>query len=196
MQAEQGSQLTNVIIGAAAVALGSFLTFLGGVINNWFASRRETKQWLRQQNADRDKRRHEEKKAEKERRREVYLKSLTCLTSLMFAHEDEAELQPEELRKRVEESLQWLNQLSLPYRVDENPQVSRFHTKMEDFISAPLDYVSGMKTAVTDLAMTDTALFPNAPKKSIKRYQRQEIYRTRKQLPFKWQWIKTFENNK
>src|SRR5688572_196282 len=113
MQAEQPSQLTNVIIGAAAVALGSFLTFLGGVINSWLTSRRETKQWLRQQNADRDKRRHEEKKAERERRREVYLKSLTSLTGLMYAHSDEVELPQEELRKRVEEALTWLNQLSL-----------------------------------------------------------------------------------
>lgn len=95
MQAEQPSQLTNVIIGAAAVALGSFLTFLGGVINSWLTSRREAKQWLRQQDADRDKRRHEEKKTERERRREVYLNSLTSLTSLMSLSADETEIPPE-----------------------------------------------------------------------------------------------------
>jgi hypothetical protein len=168
MQAEKDSQLMNVIIGAAAVALGSFLTFLGGVINNWFASRRETKQWLRQQNADQNKRRHEERKAERERRREIYLNSLTCLTSLRSANEDETPLPPEELRKRVEETLKWLNQLSLPYRVNESEQVSKFHTQLELFIDNPLSEASDMKAVVTELAMTDRTLFPSGPKEEPK----------------------------
>lgn len=61
-----------------------------------------------------------------------------------------------------------MNQLSLPYRVDENREVASFHVNLEDFIRSPLQYASEMKTAVTDLAMTDRALFPNAPKEPEK----------------------------
>lgn len=168
MQAEQGSQLTGVIIGAAIAAFVALVGHIVTLLSTWHTSKRETDQWNRQQIADRDKRRHEEKKAERERRREVYLKSLNCLTSLMHLQADGTELEPEELRKRVDESLTWLNQLSLPYRVDENIQVSRFHSKLASFIEEPMSYVSGMKTAVTDLAMTDKTLFPNAPKEPEK----------------------------
>jgi hypothetical protein len=163
MQAEQGSQLTGVIIGASIAAFVALVGHVVNVFNTWLTSKKETEQWRRQQNADRDKRRHEEKKADRERRREIYLNSLTCLTQLMSANEGKTPLPPEELRKRVEETLKWLNLLSLPYRVDENAKVEVFHVRLEEFIGSPLGNAGEMKEAVADLAMTDKTLFPNAP---------------------------------
>lgn len=167
MQAEQTSQITGVLIGAGVVALGSVLTFLGTVLNNWFTARREVKQWERQQDADRDQRRHEEKKAERERRREIYENSLTYLTRLMTALENDDEFPAEQIRERVEESVKWLNLLSLPFRVNENQEVANFHSTFENFIAAPVNYVGDMKAAVTGLASTDSILFPNPPKEIV-----------------------------
>lgn len=76
----------------------------------------------------------------------------------------EGDLTSEELRVRVEESLKWLNLLSLPYRKDENQKVKEFHSNLEDFIGNPLACSDDMREAVIALAMTDKDLFPNQPK--------------------------------
>src|SRR5689334_10291265 len=97
--------LTALIV--AGVGLGT--TWL----NNYFTANRETKQWERQQLADRDKRRHEEKKSEVSRRREIFHNALTHLSNLMAFDQEELGVPKEEQIKLIGEAQKWLNLLSL-----------------------------------------------------------------------------------
>jgi hypothetical protein len=76
------TSLAAVLIGAAVGLGGSVITLIGSYINNRFLLKKDAAQWARQQEAEKHKRRHEEKLAEREKRRDVYQNVLRCLTTL------------------------------------------------------------------------------------------------------------------
>ena len=148
---------TSTFLTAGLVAfVGLATTWL----NNYFTANREAKQWTRQQEAERNKRRHEEKRAEVNRRREIFQNSLTHLSTLISSDHEDLPLPKEEKIKLIAEAQKWLNLLCLNVKTKDDA----FLSTLEDFTSRPLygDNVFDMREAVLRLSSEDDLLFPDA----------------------------------
>ena len=148
---------TSTLLGAT---IGGLIALGTTWLNNYFTASREAKQWTRQQNADRHKRRHEEKVAERNGRREMLQNALTILSSFMSL--EKADLPQEEQTRRFEEAQKWVNLLTLTYPPDDSEKKSNFHSILEDFSTHPFSYAYEMREAVLKLAKADNLLFPGA----------------------------------
>src|SRR5687768_10278178 len=101
-----------------AASVGGLISLGTTWLNNYFSANREAKQWTKQQEAERDKRRHEEKKAELERRREMFHNALTHLSNLVSCEQAELSVPEEEQHRLIVEAQKWVNVLSLNENVN------------------------------------------------------------------------------
>jgi hypothetical protein len=146
-----------------AASVGGLISLGTTWLNNYFSANREAKQWTKQQEAERDKRRHEEKKAELERRREMFHNALTHLSNLVSCEQAELSVPEEEQHRLIVEAQKWVNVLSL----NENVNKTDFLLRLEAFIYSPLAEADNMRAAVIRLSAMDKVLFPDT-QKSIK----------------------------
>lgn len=167
MQTESTSTLTGVIIGAAVVAFGSLLTFLGQLFSQWLTSRREDKKWLREEKSAEGKRVREENRERDRETRDIFQNTLRCLAGLISIGESNIDVSPPQKLARIEEAHKWLNLLSLRYHITESPKVKKFNDCLTIFVNNPINSAEDLRDAVIALAAIDAALFPNADIKAL-----------------------------
>ncbi|MGI8733914.1 MAG: hypothetical protein ACR2LM_11535 [Pyrinomonadaceae bacterium] len=151
--------LIGVIIGGAVGILGPVLTQF---VSAWFTDRREDKKWLREQSAEKAKRIREEEQERSRERREIFQDVVNSLSVLISI--DHEELPKAEQVRHIEEAVKKVNALALRCHPSDNEKTKAFHTIWQEFIGSPMSNVSEMSEAVTNLATSDSVLFPNARK--------------------------------
>src|SRR6185369_17724264 len=106
---QANSTLTGVIIGAAVAIIGSILTFLGTLFNNWLSGKREDIQWTREHASTEAKRLREEEQTKRDKTHNIFQNALSCLSALMTINSQEISLSEEEKLKRLETAHEWVN---------------------------------------------------------------------------------------
>ena len=105
----QLSPILIAVISAGSVLAGSFLTFIGAIINQFITSRKEQKQWENQQQAEKAVWERGEQKKEKEYLRDVYQNSLQSLSALLTLSNNELdESNAQDKLEQINEVQKWI----------------------------------------------------------------------------------------
>jgi hypothetical protein len=151
------------------VIVGSLLSFLGTYAGHWFTMRREEKQWHRQQEAEREKRIREARKANREAIRNAYQNCIHTLSLLVATEFNEESLKTadEERLDIYREAHRWLTLVALYLRDREgggDTGNASFYSTFRHFAeTANKHSASSLRDRVIEFALNDRRLFPDAP---------------------------------
>ena len=152
-------QLDSALIG---VLVGSSVTLVGNFLNYWFSTRKEAKQWERQQEAEENRRKRDKATAERQLIRETYRNCIRIL-SLISVRGEDLETSQEEKLKLYKEAFEWVALLELhSNRLDRDGR-HNFRNTIRDFTMSPESFAEFLLEDVKKMAIGDRILAPDRP---------------------------------
>ena len=123
--------INPAFLGVLGVLIGSGLTLLGNVLNQYFISKKEELHWFNQRKADKEDNEEARKKEEKEYVTNLYHKSIHSL-SVVSSYERQHESSDKSIpSKLINDAHEWLALLSLKCSDEESLK------KIDDFLESP-----------------------------------------------------------
>ncbi len=167
MQTQLDTTLVVALVGAGGVIIGSLLSLIGNVANQWLTVRKDEKQWERQQkaeerrrDAEEQRRAREDQKAYKDNLRETYEECIRCLS--LIASSNLLRIGDDENLQLFREAHDWLAKLILHLTNANSKEASELESVFQSFVRDPLHNAHSVRDVVIRLSRSDKELFPHA----------------------------------
>ena len=152
----------NLDPGLVGVVIGSLLSLVGNIATQWFSTRKEEKQWQREQDAEVTKQMRDDENQRIENIRNIYHNCIRSLSIIQASKSEGFKISDDEIARVNQEAFEWLSMLSLHHNEVYGESIFNFHTKFKNFLDRPNFYSSTLLNEVYELAMLDKTLFPQS----------------------------------